>query len=191
MALSNDESIPLIPPVSLEFLQKGVKSRLEASTIHQFGEGNLVRVIVPVKENADLGAIVVSSFVPLSLISKMNDVSAAYEEFKDINPLEYPLKSIYLIILFLMTFVILLAATWFGFYLAQQLSIPLVRLGQATQKIAFGEYTTLDIKSGSEEISNLVDNFNQMSRQLEGSQKEVQSANANLKQTLKDLDQLS
>ena len=37
--ISDDETIPLIPPVSLEFLQKGIKSQVDSSTIHQFGEG--------------------------------------------------------------------------------------------------------------------------------------------------------
>lgn len=116
-----------------------------------------------------LGAIVVSSFVPMSLISKMNDVTSAYDEFRDINPLEYPLKSIYLIILFLLTMVILLAATWFGFHLAKQLSIPLVLLGRATRRVAGGDYSRLDIRTGSEEIAALVDSFNQMTTTLEGS----------------------
>jgi len=186
--LSDDETIPLIPPVSLEFLQKGIKSQVDASTIHQFGEGNLVRVIVPVKEGSDRGAIVVSSFVPLSLISKMNDISTAYDEFRDINPLEYPLKSIYMIILFLMTFVVLLAATWFGFHLAKQLSVPLVQLGRATKRIAGGDYTLVEVKSGSEEITNLVDSFNQMTNNLANSEREVKSANESLKETLANLD---
>ena len=186
--LSDDETIPLIPPVSLEFLQKGIKAQVDASTIHQFGEGNLVRVIVPVKEGGDRGAIVVSSFVPLSLISKMNDISTAYDEFRDINPLEYPLKSIYMIILFLMTFVVLLAATWFGFHLAKQLSVPLVQLGRATKRIAGGDYTPVEVKSGSEEITSLVDSFNQMTNNLANSEREVKSANESLKETLANLD---
>jgi two-component system nitrogen regulation sensor histidine kinase NtrY len=190
--LSEDESIPVIPKASLEFLQKGIRSQLESSTIHQFGEGNLVRVIVPVDEKrGGRGAIVVSSFVPLSLISKMNDISSAYDEFRDINPIEYPLKSIYLIILFLMTLVILLAATWFGFYLAKQLSIPLVQLGRATKRIALGDYNPVEIMSGSEEISSLVENFNQMTSNLEKSEKEVSAANQSLRRTLKDLDEHS
>ncbi|MFN7455019.1 MAG: hypothetical protein ACK5RO_10225 [Pseudobdellovibrionaceae bacterium] len=73
LVISDDETIPVIPPASLEFLQKGVKSQVDSSTIHQFGEGNLVRVIVP--SGAGKGAVVVSSFVPLSLLSKMNDIS--------------------------------------------------------------------------------------------------------------------
>lgn len=189
--LSDDESIPIIPKASLEFLQKGIRSKVESSTIHQFGDGNLVRVIVPVDEKKQLGAIVISSFVPLSLISKMNDISSAYEEFRDINPIQYPLKSIYLIILFLMTLVILLAATWFGFYLAKQLSIPLVQLGKATKKIAMGEYDPVTIRSGSEEISSLVENFNQMTSNLEKSEKDVLEATQSLRRTLRDLDEHS
>lgn len=188
LVISDDETIPLIPPVSREFLQKGVKSQVDSSTIHQFGEGNLVRVIVPVKEGADRGAIVVSSFVPLSLISKMNDISQAYDEFRDVNPLEYPLKSIYIIILALMTLVILLAATWFGFYLARQLSIPLVQLGRATKRVAGGDYTPVDVKTGSEELSSLIENFNQMTSNLATSQAEVKNANESLRQTLSNLD---
>ncbi|MEN0058654.1 MAG: ATP-binding protein [Bdellovibrio sp.] len=170
---AEDDTVPVVPAVSLEFLQKGIRAQAEASIIHQFGDGNLVRVIVPVQEGADRGAVVVSSFLPLSLISKMNDISTAYDEFRDINPLEYPLKSIYLYILVLMTFVILLAATWFGFYLAKQLAIPIVQLGRATRRVAGGDYTPLQIKSGSEEITDLISSFNQMTMTLEKTLEEL------------------
>jgi two-component system, NtrC family, nitrogen regulation sensor histidine kinase NtrY len=190
LVVSDDETIPLIPKASLEFLQKGIRSQVDASTIHQFGDGNLVRVIVPV-QGKSRGAVVVSSFVPLSLISKMNDISSAYDEFRDINPLEYPLKSIYLIILFLMTLVILFAAIWFGFYLAKQLSTPLVQLGRATKRIAGGDYAPVQIPSGSEEIANLITSFNQMTVNLSNSERVVKEANTNLRRTLSELDEHS
>lgn len=173
-----------IPKVSLDFLQKGIKNQVESSTIHQFGEGNLVRVIVPVQEGLEKGAVVVSSFIPLSLISRMNDVASAYDEFRDINPLEYPLKSIYLIILFLITLVILMAAIWFGFHLAKQLSIPLVQLGKATSLIAQGEYTQISVNTGSEEMAQLVSSFNRMTSELEKSVNEAKFANNSLHETL-------
>ncbi len=187
VVFDSEDNMPQVPAVSLDFLQKGVRAQAEASIIHQFGDGNLVRVIVPVKEGSDRGAIVVSSFVPLSLISKMNDVSTAYEEFRDINPLEYPLKSIYMIILFMMTLVILLAATWFGFYLAKQLSIPLVQLGRATKRVADGDYTPLQINSGSDEIYSLVDSFNQMTTNLEGSRKDLDQHTRYIEVVLKNV----
>lgn len=171
---AEEDTVPNVPPVSLEFLQKGITLQAEASVILQFGDGNLVRVIVPVQEgSSEKGAVVVSSFLPLSLISKMNDISTAYDEFRDINPLEYPLKSIYLYILVLMTFVILLAATWFGFYLAKQLSIPIVQLGRATRRVAGGDYTPLQIQAGSEEINDLISSFNQMTVTLEKTLEEL------------------
>jgi two-component system nitrogen regulation sensor histidine kinase NtrY len=189
IVLSDDENMPMVPNASLELLQKGVVSRVDSSTIHQFGEGNLVRVVVPVVGRGATSAVVVSSFVPLSLISKMNDISSAYDEFRDVNPLQYPLKSIYLIILLMMTLVILLAAVWFGFYLAKQISTPISLLGKASKRIADGDYAKVIVRTGSEEMANLVENFNQMSSNLEKSEFELQMANKNLVQTLADLNE--
>lgn len=191
IALSKDESVPEIPPVSLEFLRKGVSQRVEASMIHHFGEGNLIRVIVPVNRPGDRGALVVSAFIPISLISKMDDISAAHEEFKNLNPLQYPLKSIYLIILILMTLMILMCATWFGFYLARELSIPLETLGLATRRVSQGDYRPVRLSSGSAEINQLIANFNQMTSNLDRSKKEVLEANQHLTETLERLDEHS
>ncbi len=191
VSVSPEESLPEIPPLSLELLERGIEDRNEASTIHQFESGNLVRVIFPVGRDKSEGAVVVSTFVPLSLISKMDDIAAAYEDFRDVNPLEYPIKSIYLIILVLMTLTILLGATWFGFYLARQLSVPLEELGQAAQRVANHDYSRLALTSGSREINELVQHFNQMTGKLETSEREVSEANLNLRQTLTRLDERS
>jgi two-component system nitrogen regulation sensor histidine kinase NtrY len=182
VSVSPDESMPQIPPLSMELLERGIKDRFEASTIHQFENGNLVRVIFPMSHGK--GAIVVSTFIPLSLIAKMDDIASAYEDFRDVNPLEYPIKSIYLIILVLMTLTILLGATWFGFYLARQLSVPLEELGQAAQRVAGRDYKQVKITSGSREINELVLHFNQMTTTLETSE-------SNLRQTLSRLDEHS
>jgi two-component system nitrogen regulation sensor histidine kinase NtrY len=192
VVVSKEESVPDIPRVSMEFLQKGVSQKVEASMIHHFGEGNLVRVIVPLEWGKDqTGAVVVSSFVPMSLISKMDDIAAAYDDFRDINPLEYPIKSIYLIILVLMTLVILLAATWFGFHLAKTLSTPLELLGIATRRVSEGNYQPVGISSGSQEITQLIESFNQMTSNLDQTEKQVNKANHDLKETLNRLDEHS
>jgi two-component system nitrogen regulation sensor histidine kinase NtrY len=193
--LSKDETLPQIPPVNLEFLRKGITQRAETSTIQPFSEGNLVRVIVPANvkgiKGGEKGAVVVSSFIPISLMSKMDDISAAHEEFRNVNPLQYPVKSIYLIILVLMTLVILLCATWFGFYLARELSIPLETLGLATRRVSQGDYRPVQLSSGSAEINQLISNFNQMTGNLERSKIEVLEANKNTTETLERLDEHS
>jgi two-component system, NtrC family, nitrogen regulation sensor histidine kinase NtrY len=189
ISLARSEGVPLIPPVSLEFLGRGIKQRVEVSTTHHFEGGDLVRVIVPLVGRGHTGAVVVSSFIPLSLISRMDDIASAYEDFRDANPLEYPVKSIYLVILVLMTLVILLGATWFGFYLAKQLSVPIEALGKATQRVARGDYQRVDLEAGSAELNQLIGNFNAMTGTLEQSEREVRLANENLKATLARLDE--
>ncbi len=191
VSVSPEDALPEIPPLSLELLERGIEDRNEASTIHQFESGNLVRVIYPVGRTKQEGAVVVSTFIPLSLIAKMDDIAAAYEDFRDVNPLEYPIKSIYLIILVLMTLTILLGATWFGFYLAKQLSDPLEELGEAAQRVANRDYSPLKLNSGSREINELVLHFNQMTGKIETSEREVSEANSSLRQTLTRLDEHS
>ncbi len=191
IAIRESGVLPEIPPVSLEFLRKGLKSKLDSSTIHQFGEGNLVRVITPVDKSKGGGALVVSTYIPLSLISKMENVTAAYEEFKNTNPLEYPLKSIYLIILVLMTLVILFGATWFGFYLAKQLTNSFAALGKATRRVAQGDYRKVVLTTGNQEVQQLVENFNGMVVNLDRSKREVLQANKDLQETLERLDEHS
>ncbi|MCB9025169.1 MAG: HAMP domain-containing protein [Bdellovibrionaceae bacterium] len=179
---SPDLSLYHVPEVSLDFKKKGIMKKIEASYLHHFGEGNLVRIIRPLTWRGKDSAVVVSTFIPLSLISKMDDITQAYDDFRDSNTLSYPLKSIYLIILVLMTLVILLGATWFGFYLAKQLSIPLEMLAKAAKRLSDQDYHQVKIKSGSPEINLLVENFNRMSENLERSQDEITKSNESLQE---------
>ncbi len=189
LSLSEDELIPEIPRVSLEILKKSIEQQAETSFVHQFDEGNLVRVVVPLKSES--GAVVVSTFMPLSLLARINDISKAYEDFRDTNPLEYPIKSIYLVILTLMTLVILLGATWFGFYLAKQLSIPLLELGEAATRVAQKDYQRVNLHSGSAEINDLIQHFNNMTTNLETSERTAKEATESLRTTLNQLDEHS
>lgn len=188
VVLSQEQHIPPLPEVSLEMKKKGISRSVEDSTIHHFGSGNLVRVIVPAIWQGQKSAIVVSTFVPLSLIGKMDDIASAYEDFSGHNVWSYPLKSIYLIILVLMTLVILLGATWAGFYIAKQLSIPLIRLSWATQRVAQGDYHKVRLESGSPEINELIGSFNHMIGELERTESDLSYANEELRATLSQLD---
>ncbi len=172
--LNPESQLQQIPPATLEFLQKGIAQHGEASTIHQFKEGSLIRCIVP---EGSGGAIVVSTYVPLSLVSKMDGIASAFEDYRDVNPLKYPIKSIYMIILILVTLLIIFGATWFGFHLARQLSTPLELLGKATEGIAHGDYKKVDVQAGSLEIFQLVESFNKMTQDLSTSESQLRTHN--------------
>lgn len=187
LSLVDDTTVPIIPPPKMEDLRRVINERIEKSSIETLSQGNLVRVLTPLAD--EKGVIAVSSFIPVSVISKMNDVSLAYEEMKGSNPLEYPIKSIYVIVLILMTLMILFCSVWFGVYISKHLSFSLEKLGDATQKIAEGDYELVEIDAGETEVVKLAEHFNVMVSALDRYRNETSEANQSLKATLQELDQ--
>ena len=182
-----------LPVLSEDVLRKSIHDVSETSIIQPVSEGSWVRVIVPVSRSLygraqfPTGVIVVSSFMSLSLLSQLEEVSFAYEEIRGVNPLEFPLKSIYLTMLILMTLIIVFCAIWIGFYMARQLSSPLSALGTATARIAHGDYRPIRLNTGTDEFTQLVDRFNYMAETLKYSENEIKSTNKYLKRAISDL----
>lgn len=190
LIMSGDHAFPDVPRASIEFLEKGLKQKAEASTVHEYTRGNLIRAMVPVKGRT--AVVVASSYVPLSLISNMNTIGSVYEDIKGTrSPIQNNLRSIYIIILILMTLVILFCSTWFGFYMAQHLSEALSVLGKATKRVAQGNYEPVAVSFGETEVIDLAKNFNAMVSQLDASQQEINQATNSLQQTLARLDERS
>lgn len=187
LSIVEDATVPIIPPPSIDILKRVIDDRIEKSQVETLNQGNLIRVMVPLENQNAM--IAVSSFIPISVISKMNDVSLAYEEMRGANPLEYPLKSIYVIVLILMTLMILFCSVWFGVYISRHLSFSLETLGKATQKVAEGNYQKVEIESGETEVVALAEHFNAMVSALDRSRNETIDANKSLKETMKELDQ--
>lgn len=153
-------------------------------------KGRLLRSIRTLPDQQKV--IVVNRLIPFFLVEQINNLIEARDEYRQLTPFEFPLKSIYIITLVLMTMVILLGGTWFGLYLAGQLSKSLESLGRATREIAKGKYRTISIAdSGSYEIDSLVSNFNLMAQTISKSRQETEEANKSLQKTLHQLQESS
>lgn len=168
----------VVPRPNFDFLQKGFLHQSQASLVQVFSDAHLLRMMVPTQN----GVVIVSKVLNLAPGAKFDDIVGAYQEFQTNTLIENPLKSMYFIMQIVMSLVILFAAVWFGFHLAKQLSVPLVQLGRATKRVAGGDYSALEIESGSEEINNLIGNFNQMITNLSSSELELQQTIKNLNQ---------
>ena len=178
-------TIPKSPLVPQEILQKVFKKNMGKSYVQTVGSGNWIRVMVP----SPSGVLVISSFIPNSIISKMSDVSLAYEEIRERDILHYPLKSIYIIVLVLTTLMILFCSIWFGIHIARNLSLALETLGEATHNVAKGNYQKVKLDSGEKEVLALAENFNSMVEALGRSYEENLEVNNSLKLTLQELNQ--
>ena len=190
--LSVSLDISVLPEVDSKHRERVIEERVEISDVHDFdGKQSLVRAMIPVNFNDEKGVIVVTSVIPSAIPQNMGDIQSTYKSLRsDHSPITL-LEPFYIVVLIFITLVVLLCATWFGFYLAQQLSIPIERLTQAARDLAVGRYRRVKNYRGSPEMDILVNNFNKMVDDLEASQVEINEANESLKKTLAQLDEHS
>lgn len=161
--------------------------------ITPIGKADLIRGIVPIYSNWNptdaVGVVVVNYYVPYSLVSKMKEISASFEQFKQTKSIKNRIQKSYITVLLLISLVIIFLATWFGFYLARGITGPIQELAIATSRVAGGDLDTrIDVRSG-DEIGSLVDAFNRMTTDLRHNQHEIRITHRELQVSNLELDQ--
>ena len=173
-----------------ELLQAGFSGK-EASKIVPVGEGELIAGIAPILDPADkgqvMGVMVASHFVPKSLTARMNEISKAYVEYNQLKILKKPIKSSYKLALLMVTLLILFSATWFGFYLAKDITVPIKELAEATHRIASGDLNFRIPMKSADEIGMLVQSFNQMTKDLNLNRSELEQRKKYMEIVLKNV----
>ncbi len=164
----------------------------EVTRIQPAGEGDIIRGVVPVrstwKRKDIVGVVVVNYYVPQSLVSKMDTISRAFQEYKQLKIYKNPIKLIYVILLSVVTLLIIFSATWFGFHLSKVITVPISSLAEATQQVAQGNLDFQIDPATDDEIGSLIDSFNKMTRDLKVSTEQVESTTSDLRETIAELD---
>jgi len=164
----------------------------EVTRIQPSGEGDIIRGVVPVmstwKRKDVVGVVVVDYYVPQSLVSKMDTISRAFQEYKQMKIYKNPIKLIYVILLSVVTLLIIFSATWFGFHLSNVITVPISSLAEATQQIAQGNLDFQIEPATDDEIGSLIDSFNKMTRDLKHSTQQVESTTSDLRDTIRELE---
>ncbi len=156
----------------------------ELTRVNQAGKADLIRGIVPIRstwnESDIVGVVVVNYYVPYSLVNKMKEITASYHEFRQLKILKNPIRTGYIITLFLIAMVIVFFAYWMGVYLANSMTRPLQELVDATHAVAGGN---LDVRIDTysvDEIGMLVQSFNLMTEDLRKKQYALNISNQEL-----------
>ncbi|MDY7032398.1 MAG: ATP-binding protein [Thermodesulfobacteriota bacterium] len=161
--------------------------------IQSAGSGDLIRGIVPIFSKADnskaLGVVIVDYYVPQSLVAKMADISSTFAEYRQLKMLKNPIKTSYFITLSIVTLLIIFSATWFGFYLAKEITVPVQKLAGGIHEVANGNLDFHIDPVTDDEIGSLMDSFNMMTDDLKASKSMLEEANIGLKNTNIELDQ--
>lgn len=176
-----------IPRLSLELLQKAFQGE-SVNTVQHLSSGDLIRSLAPVKTaGAVSGIVAVGSFVPVNLVDRVDSIALVFDDYRVTNPLKYPMKTAYLVILVMITLVILLVAIWIGLYLARELTVPVEHLVQGAGQVADGNLDVTLESSGHDEISVLIESFNRMTQALRESRQGLQSRTLQLEAVLSNV----
>lgn len=177
---------------SSEDLNVGLRGK-ELTRVTPIGKADLIRGIVPVYSNWNpndvVGVVVVNYYVPYSLVSKMQEITTSYHEFRQLKILKTPITTGYILTLLLITMVILFLAVWFGVYLARSLTTPIQELAAATRQIAEGNLDINLEERGNDEISLLISAFNKMAADLRANQLALYDTNAELSRSNLELEE--
>ncbi len=155
--------------------------------------GRLIRAAAPIVGNGDndrvLGVVVVSSYVPEPLLRKMDAIGKQFDEYRQIKSMKNPIKGGAYLFVAVVTVLILFGATWFGFYVARGITVPIQRLAEGTEAVAQGNLDVkIDVKA-TDEIGTLVQSFNRMTTDLRTSKSRLEEVNVSLLRSNVEIDQ--
>ena len=182
----NPELFPRLPIADVQKALDGT----EVVLVQHVGTGDVLRSVVPLTDTSTkkiVGALTVSYHLPTSLVNKVDEINSTYADFKEVNPLKYPVKTIYLAILILITLLVTFAAIWVGFYLARQMTMPLENLAIAVSEVGSGNLDVAINTQGDDEIATVSAAFNKMTTDLRENRDRLQSTYHTLQSTNEEL----
>lgn len=188
---SLDLTSSMVPDASFEQLEKALDG-LAASYVETINGSDVIRGISPVLANESgeiIGVVVVSYYMPRSIINKMQNISIVFENYKQQKLLKNPIKATYFIILLMITLLIVFLSVWISRYIAKGITVPIDMLAEGTHAVASGN---LDYKikvTSNDEVGLLVNSFNRMTEDLKTGKSEIERANLELRNTNFELEQ--
>ena len=158
--------------------------------IQNIGHADLVRSGTPMIDYTSgqvKAVLVVDTLIPVNLTMKAGQIAHTAEDYKEINPLKYPIKTTYFVILILITLLIIFAEIWLGLYLAREMTVPVERLVKAAQEVGRGRLDIKIEKTGNDEIATLVESFNKMTSDLKNNQATIRQRTQQLEAILSNI----
>jgi two-component system nitrogen regulation sensor histidine kinase NtrY len=171
---------PSVPPGHLRATSDRLAAKIAGGsndTAHEplEGGGELVRAGGVVRDAAGrpVGIIIASDFLSGDLARHARQMTEAYEDYAKLRVLKGPLEGVYLSLFVMMTLMILVSATWLGFYLAKRITRPVGMLAAGAREIGAGHLDHRIEPETRDEFGSLVEAFNAMAGELATSQRRL------------------
>ncbi len=124
--------------------------------------------------------VVVALPMPQGLSQTANNIRAGATEYWQLFRTRNRLRTIYFLMLLLITVFVFFSSVWLALFLSKQITRPVEALGNAMDQIAAGKYEERVETVVSGEMGDLVRSFNHMASDLEASRKLAERSSAQL-----------
>ena len=126
------------------------------------------------------GTVVVGLPMPYGMAATVARFQSAVDDYANAYRQRRQVRTLYMLLLMMMTSLALFACTWLALHLAKQVTRPVEALADAMESIAQGNYAHRVGESATEELGELVRSFNHMAADLEGSRLAAETSNLQL-----------
>jgi two-component system nitrogen regulation sensor histidine kinase NtrY len=157
----------------------------ETIIVEESTTGDIIRASVPIystyAKNEPVGVVVVSYYIPHSMVSKMQFITTTYEKYSKLLMFKKPLKSGLIVMLLLTTLIVIFISISFGMHMANRIIEPLDYMTEAAINVSTGN---MDIKvpiTTKDEIGQLAIAFNKMVFDLKQKNEIIESQSNYLK----------
>jgi PAS domain S-box-containing protein len=120
--------------------------------------------------------VVVGLPLPHGLSATMARLRSETDEYWTLYRGRREFRRYYTYLLLMMTVLALFASTWLALHLSKQVTKPVEALADAMALIAAGNYSQRVEESATDELGDLVQSFNHMAQDLEGSRLQVEAS---------------
>ncbi|MBZ5516354.1 MAG: HAMP domain-containing protein [Acidobacteriia bacterium] len=136
-----------------------------------------------------LGVVVSARQLPPNVKHVVDEIQREAQKYDDLSRERRAVKRNYLSMLWLLTLLIVFAATWFALFLSKQVTVPIQALVAATHEISEGNLSYQVTARSDDELGRLIQSFNAMTRQLEENRRALERAARDLKNANLELEE--
>ena len=170
LAFSSAETYSLLPQFPSVSILRTVRAQRPYSSIETFGgEALFLRVIVPVNVlslSEDIRILQLLQPVPEKVSRDAQAVQDVYRDYKELSVSRQGLNKLFALTLTMTLLFSLLSAVALAFVLSQRMSAPLGLLAEGTRAVAKGDFSPMQPVKARDELGQLMQSFNAMTRQL-------------------------
>lgn len=170
LAFSSSEPNSITPLFPSPSILRTVRAQRPYSSIETLGnKGLYLRVIVPVNVlslSEDIRILQLFHPVPAKVARDAEAVQDVFRDYKELAFSRHGLNKIFSLTLTMTLLFSLLSAIALGFVLSQRMSAPLGLLAEGTRAVAKGDFSPMQPVKARDELGQLMQSFNTMTRQL-------------------------